>query len=218
MKITYFAHACFLVESKGGTRVILDPYRHGAFDGAVKYRAVAEPADAVVVSHLHDDHAASDTIPGDPAVFVQPSAGQVGDVRITGIAVAHDEAGGKKRGENTITVLDDGDVRLAHLGDLGHALDDVTVRKIGSVDVALVPVGGFFTIDHEEAAAAVAALSPRIVVPMHYKTDGVDFPIAGVDAFLRTQKTVLHNSGPTLEVTKATLPGELTTIVLPRSR
>ncbi|MBN1319340.1 MAG: MBL fold metallo-hydrolase [Thermoleophilia bacterium] len=218
MRLTYFAHASFLVEARDGTRVILDPYRHGAFDGAVKYDPIEEPADAVIVSHLHEDHAASDTIPGDPLVLVQPSSEAVGELRITGISTAHDEAGGAKRGDNTITVLDDGDLRLVHLGDLGHTLDQGTLDQIGAVDILLVPVGGFFTIDHEEAAAVVDSLRPMIVIPMHYKTDGVDFPVATVDPFLKTQTNVLRDVGATLEMTRATLPAERTTVVLARSR
>ena len=79
---------------------------------------------------------------------------------------------------------DDGQVRLAHLGDLGHALDAATVKAVGKVDVVLVPVGGFFTIDYKEAAQVVESLAPRIVVPMHYKTAATDFPITTEDDFL----------------------------------
>jgi L-ascorbate metabolism protein UlaG (beta-lactamase superfamily) len=79
-------------------------------------------------------------------------------------------------------------------------------------------VGGFFTIDYKEAAAVVESLDPRVVVPMHYKTDKVDFPIVPVDQFLATQKIVRHNPGPTLELTRATLPAERTTVVLEDSR
>jgi L-ascorbate metabolism protein UlaG (beta-lactamase superfamily) len=194
--------------------LILDPYRHGAFDGALKCGPIDEPADVVLASHAHDDHGATDTIPGAPQVFVHPVAAKVGSVQITGIEVAHDEAGGSKRGKNTIMVIDDGDLRLAHLGDLGHVLDAETIKKIGPVDIVLVPVGGFYTIDHNEAAAVVESLAPRVVVPMHYKTAKVDFPIAPIDQFLRTQATVRQDPGATVELTKATLPSERTTIVL----
>jgi L-ascorbate metabolism protein UlaG (beta-lactamase superfamily) len=218
MRITYFGHSSFLVEAADGTRLIFDPYLHGAFDGALRYAPIDEPADAVVASHTHDDHGATDTIPGNPLVFVHPVAETVGSVRITGVQVAHDDAGGKKRGKNTITVVDDGEVRLVHLGDLGHTLDAATVKAIGRVDVLLVPVGGFFTIDHDEAAKVVDALDPRIVIPMHFKTSKVDFPITTVEPFLATQKAVERRDGPTLEVTQATLPAERAVIVLAHAR
>jgi L-ascorbate metabolism protein UlaG (beta-lactamase superfamily) len=218
MRITYYGHSCFLVEAEDGTRIILDPYLHGSFGGAVMYDPVDEPADAVLASHEHDDHSATGTIPGTPRVFLHPKSERVGSVQITGIQVDHDEAGGRQRGKNTITVIDDGDLRLVHLGDLGHPLDAALVQKIGPVDVLLVPVGGHFTIDYKAAAGVVEALAPRVVVPMHYKTAKVDFPIVGVDEFLGTQKTVRHNAASTLEVTKASLPAERTVIVLPHAR
>ncbi|MBC7292578.1 MAG: MBL fold metallo-hydrolase, partial [Thermoleophilia bacterium] len=160
MKITYFGHAAFLVEAQDGTRIILDPYRPGAYNGAVGYAPIAEPADAVVASHGHDDHGAVDTIPGNPQELMEPTSATVGQVKITGISVAHDEQGGKERGKNTIVVLDDGDVRLVHLGDLGHALNPATVAVLGTVDVLLVPVGGHFTIEHQGAAQVVEAINP----------------------------------------------------------
>jgi L-ascorbate metabolism protein UlaG (beta-lactamase superfamily) len=214
MRLTYFGHSSFLLQAADGTRVIFDPYRHGCFDGAVKYGPIEEAADVVVASHTHDDHGATDTIPGAPLVFVHPDSETVGAVRISGVHVAHDDAGGEKRGKNTIIVVDDGDVRVAHLGDLGHTLDAAAVQAIGEVDVLLIPVGGFFTIDHREAAKVVESLDPHIVVPMHYKTDKVDFPISGVEPFLKTQENVERKGGSTLEVTKATLPAKRSIVVL----
>jgi L-ascorbate metabolism protein UlaG (beta-lactamase superfamily) len=214
MRLTYFGHSSFLLQAADGTRVILDPYRHGCFEGAVKYGPIEETADVVVASHTHDDHCATDTIPGEPLVLVHPDAETVGAVRISGVHVAHDEDWGAKRGKNTIIIVDDGDVRVVHLGDLGHTLDAATVEAIGTVDVLLIPVGGFFTIDHKEATKVVESLDPRIVVPMHYKTDKVDFPISGVEPFLKTQENVERTGDSTLEVTKTTLPTQRTIVVM----
>ena len=218
MRITYFGHSCFLVEAQDHTKAIIDPYLQGSYDGAVAYDPVDEAADVVLVSHDHPDHSAADTIPGEPRVFVHPTQERVGGLAISGVLVHHDETGGSERGTSTICILDDGDLRLAHLGDLGHLLDEDTVAKIGAVDVLLIPVGGFFTIDHQAASEVVDALSPSIVIPMHYKTPKIGFPIDGPDAFLQTQNAVQHLQDTTIEVTKATLPEERTTMVLPYAR
>ncbi len=218
MKITYYGHSSFLVEARDGTRIILDPYRSGSFGGALRYSPIGDSADAVVATHTHDDHGATDTIPGKPLVFVQPTSAKVGGVDITGIAVKHDDTGGSQRGTNTIVLLDDGDVRLAHLGDLGHPLAPPTLEAIGKVDVVLVPVGGYYTIDAQTAAVVVESLAPAVVVPMHYKTAATDFPITTEDDFLATQKAVQKVEGPQLEVTRDNLPASRTTFVLKPSR
>jgi L-ascorbate metabolism protein UlaG (beta-lactamase superfamily) len=218
MIITYFGHSAFLVQAADGTRVMFDPYLHGSYDGEMRYAPIDETADVVVASHGHADHAATDTIPGHPRVFMHLVAEIAGSVRLTGIELAHDDTGGSQRGKNTLTIMDDGDLRLVHAGDLGHVLDAATVKAIGRVDVLLLPVGGFFTIDHEQAAVTIEALDPRIIIPMHYKTDKLGFPIATVDPFLATQDNVRRSDSPVLEITGATLPDERVTIVLQHAR
>jgi L-ascorbate metabolism protein UlaG (beta-lactamase superfamily) len=214
VKLMYYGHSSFLLEAADGTRVIVDPYRSGAFDGALRYDAIPDTADAVVATHTHDDHGAVDTVPGRPQIFVHPTSAKVGAWQITGIDVAHDAEGGRSRGKNTIVVLDDGDVRVVHLGDLGHTLDAPTIAAIGRADILLVPVGGFFTIDHKQAAEVVESLAPRIAIPMHYKTPKVDFPISGVEPFLATQQTVERLPGSTIEIEQSTMPAERVTYVL----
>ena len=218
MRLRYYGHSSFLLEAVDGTRVIVDPYRSGSFNGAIKLAPIADTADAVVASHAHDDHGAVDTIPGHPQAFVHPTSATVGGWKITGIDVAHDAEGGRSRGKNTIIVLDDGDVRLVHLGDLGHTLTSETVAAIGRVDVLLIPVGGHFTIDHAQAAEVVEALDPRIVIPMHYKAPKVDFPISGPEPFLATQAVVEHRATSSIQITRAALPAERVTYFLQPDR
>lgn len=218
VRLTYYGHSSFLVEAADGSRIIIDPYRSGAFNGAVKLAPIAEAADAVVATHKHDDHGAADTISGKPEVYIHPTSATVGAWTITGIDVAHDDEGGRSRGKNTIIVLDDGDVRVVHLGDLGHTLDAKTIGAIGRVDVLLIPVGGYFTIDFKQAAQVVESLAPRIVIPMHYKTPKVDFPIAAADPFLGTQAQVERKNTSSVEITAATLPADRVTYVLQPAR
>lgn len=211
---TYYGHAAFLVEARGGTRLILDPYLSGGLEGSIGYDPITDEADCVIASHDHEDHAATYTIAGQPLILLQPSWATVGEVEIAGIRVFHDGSGGSERGSNTVVVLDDGEIRLTHLGDLGHELDAESIKAVGSVDVLLVPVGGFYTVDAVSAAAVVEALSPAIVIPMHYKTDRIDFPIAPVSDFLARRTNVEYRDGSSLELTREILPSVQATIVL----
>ena len=97
------------------------------------------------------------------------------DVAVRSVGVYHDDKRGAERGLDTVFVFEVGGMRIAHLGDLGHVLDDDQLAAIGSVDVVLVPVGGVTTIDAHQATRVVDQLHPRLmVVPMHYKTDALD--------------------------------------------
>jgi L-ascorbate metabolism protein UlaG (beta-lactamase superfamily) len=142
----------------------------------------------------------------------------VGNLQLRGVRVFHDERAGRERGENTIVIIESDGLRVAHLGDLGHELDDETLQEVGPVDVALIPVGGYFTIDAPTAGRVVAQLAPRIVIPMHYKTGSIDFPIAPVDGFLEGKSNVQRPGGSTLEVRADSLPEEQAIVVLEHAR
>ncbi len=178
MKITWMGHACFAMETADGTRIVTDP-----FDESVGYPLPWGPADIVTVSHEHHDHNCAERL--NPRRVVR-GAGTVdiGAVHITGIPAFHDEAQGKKRGANTIFVIEADGLRMAHLGDLGHPLSAETRAAIGKIDVLMLPVGGFYTIDGAQAAQEVRALQPRVALPMHYKTAYLDYPITDEQPFL----------------------------------
>jgi L-ascorbate metabolism protein UlaG (beta-lactamase superfamily) len=218
MRLTWYGHAAFLIETEQGTRLVIDPYLSGSYNGQMAHAPIDDTADAVLVTHSHPDHSAADTIGGQPEVFFRPTRATVGDAEVTGVAVFHDEAGGSQRGENTIILVEADGVRLAHLGDLGHDLDDETQEALGKVDVLLVPVGGFFTIDAEAATRVAQKLSPRVIVPMHYRTEGCRFDIAGVDDFLRGRDRVERPGTSTIDLTAATLPEQPTVVVLEHAR
>jgi len=183
MRLTYLAHSAFLIETDGGTRLAIDPYEPGGFGGAIGYAAVDVAADAVLVSHGHADHAAAGEVAGSPRVVNRAGREKIGDAVVRGTATSHDARGGAERGGNLVFTVESGGLRLAHLGDLGHVLSTAQAKEIGKVDLLLVPVGGTFTLDAADAWKVVKALSPRIVVPMHYKTAKLGFGIDPVSEF-----------------------------------
>lgn len=214
MKITWLGHASFLIESKNGTRIITDPYEAGSYDGAVGYDPISEEADIVTVSHDHADHNAVDAVTGNPEVVRGTDARTVGEVSITGFSTFHDESKGQDRGRNTIYIMEVDGVRIGHLGDLGHELSPDEAARIGEVDVLLTPIGGYYTIGPEEAKKAAEALAARVIIPMHYKTDALGFPIQPVDDFLKLMEHVDRAGSRTLEVDPDDLPEPPKVVVL----
>jgi L-ascorbate metabolism protein UlaG (beta-lactamase superfamily) len=212
MKITYLAHASFLITAADGTRIITDPY-----DPSVGYRMPEESADIVTSSHDHFDHRAFQAVKGSFEKITSPGEHLVKGIHIRGVATAHDEEGGTKRGKNVLFVIDVDGIAAAHLGDLGHELTDGQIKEMGAIDVMLMPVGGHFTIGAKEAAAIVSRTSPRIVIPMHYKTSSITFPIAPVEDFAKLFNEVEYRNGAEIELKKESLPKPTSVIILEHS-
>lgn len=215
MKIKYVGHSCFVITASDGTTILFDPYKTGAYGGSITYAPVLDEADIVVMSHQHEDHAAISDLPNRPLVV--SSGCQVRGFVFDSVDTFHDANQGQDRGGNRIFAVTVDDVRVCHLGDLGHLLTDDHLGELGPVDVVLVPVGGRFTIGPEEATEVIGQLTPRIVIPMHYKTDKCGFPIEPVDAFLTGKTDIRRSSHSEVIIRKEDLPDACTFLYLPHS-
>lgn len=211
MKIKWLGHASFLITSEDGLRIITDPYSVG---GGINYGRIEETADIVTVSHKHGDHNNVASVRGKPDIVDAPGVRKVKGIDFKGFASYHDEARGQQRGPNIILCFTLDGIRICHLGDLGHQLEDSKTAEIGQVDILLVPVGGLFTIDAKVATTVCEALNPKVVIPMHYKTARCDYPIARVDDFLKGRKNVRRLDASETEFKKDQLPSDTETVVL----
>jgi L-ascorbate metabolism protein UlaG (beta-lactamase superfamily) len=170
VEVVWHGHACFEVKS-GDKSVVFDPYLE-----VPGYAALDLEADLVLVSHEHDDHNARERV---------KLSGRPIDVSVKVLDTCHDDQGGKLRGPNIIHIVDFEGVRVAHFGDLGRDLSPEELEQLKDLDVAFIPVGGFFTIDANQAATIIRAIKPDVTVPMHY-FDGVSGwnKTSGVEPFL----------------------------------
>lgn len=215
MKIKYIGHSCFLITASDETAILIDPYKPGAYGGAITYAPITENADVVVVSHEHEDHAAVEDLPEQPLLV--RSASQTLGIVFDVIETFHDDNHGKDRGPNNIFYFEVDGVRVCHLGDLGHELSEEQVKEIGEVDLLLIPVGGRFTIGPEVADKVVEQLNPRIVTPMHFKTERCGFPIEPAETFLNDKAEVRRSSSSEVIIRKEDLPQKRTYLYLPPS-
>ena len=180
MKLTWYGHSCFLLETAEGSAVF-DPYAPGSVPGLA---LPALTADAVLCSHGHRDHGFTDAVQlsGKKPVF-----------RLTAIDSFHDDRRGLLRGKNTIFVVEAEGKRVAHLGDLGHELNDRQLAALGKPDVLLIPVGGHYTIDAKTADRVARAVGARLTVPMHYRGEGFGYEVIGpVEDFLALRERVVR--------------------------
>jgi L-ascorbate metabolism protein UlaG (beta-lactamase superfamily) len=196
MQVEWYGQSAFRLASSEQT-VVIDPFADMSAMAASRGMQFDYPpisgveAELLLVTHEHMDHNGVDAIGGSPTVL-RSTAGRlespVGEV--VAIASEHDEAAGTERGPNTIFVFELDGVRVAHFGDYGQsALREEQVAAIGHVDLLIVPVGGGPTAGAAQAAAIVERLSPRWVVPMHYRTPRIGF-LETADAFLERHPDV----------------------------
>ncbi|MFQ5915506.1 MAG: MBL fold metallo-hydrolase [Nitrospinota bacterium] len=187
VRLRWYGHSFFLLTSAAGVRVAIDPF------GRIGYPLPRVGADVVALSHEHSDHNNAALIGGNPRILRGLAPGgdwakvdfTRKDVRIRSFPAFHDEAGGSKRGKNGILLLEVSGLRIAHLSDIGAIPDEEVLRTLEGLDVLLVPVGGYFSIDGPQAADLVRRLRPRVAIPHHYKTPATaDWPIADEGPFL----------------------------------
>ncbi len=196
MIIQWIGHSSFRI--RGSKTIITDPYEGIGLDFPEL------KADIVTVSHGHHDHNAVQMVAGEPAVVADAGIRRVGNVSVVGYNTYHDEEKGAKRGRNVVYVINMDGIKIAHLGDLGCMPDDSILGAIAGVDVLLIPVGGNYTIDGKTAAAIVAEVKPRTVIPMHYKTPNLQVNVSGNEEFLALMQDVQQVEGSRLELTPLT--------------
>lgn len=192
MIITWYGHSCFKLDSGDGS-IVFDPYVPEKVPGL---SLPPITADAVICSHGHDDHnyAQGVTLSGNKPAFA-----------VTQIKTYHDDKKGALRGENLITAVDTEGMRVVHMGDIGQLLDTEQIEELGKVDVLLIPVGGYYTVDASAAAMIVSVLRPRIVIPMHYRGDGFGFDVlAKVEPFARLAGNARYFDTSVIEIDSGT--------------
>ena len=208
MDINWLGHSCFRIKGKDAV-IITDP-----FSTEIGYSFKKTNADIVTVSHSHPGHSNTEAVNGESKVICSPGEYEQNGVYITGITSFHDNSEGSERGKNTVYLVEIDGVTLCHLGDIGHTLTSHMEEEIGEVGVLFIPVGGFSTIDSSVASDIVRSLSPKIVIPMHYKTPKLRRELEPVEEFLKKLGVKDASSQPRLSVNRSSLPVITQVVVL----
>jgi len=212
MKIKWLGHACFLITSEEGIRIITDPYVAGHLD--MQYGQIEEEADIVVVSHNHAGHNNVSAVRGSPALIKGIGVKKAGEIEFKGLATFHDTSQGRQRGINTIFCFTVNGVKICHLGDVGQKPSYFFLEEMGKIDVLLIPTGGGSTISPEEAVQLCNRIKARVVIPMHYKNSKCAFLPAGVDSFITGRANIKKMETSEIDLKKDSLPAATEIIVL----
>ena len=207
MDITYLGHSCFRIRGSQAV-IITDP-----FPPNIGYTLGKQTADIVTVSHQDPSHSYVQGVTG-AHVIKGPGEYEISGVLVLGIGTYHDAVKGQSKGKNTVYLMEIDGVNICHLGDIGHILGDEQIEEIGNVDVLMVPVGAVSTINASMAAQFIRLVEPKIVLPMHYKTDKSKRDLETVDNFLKEMGVTQAEPRPKLSVTKNNLPLTIQVVVL----
>jgi L-ascorbate metabolism protein UlaG (beta-lactamase superfamily) len=168
----------------------------------------------VTVSHNHPSHSCIQGIGGEPKIVSGPGEYEIADVFIIGMATYHDNEQGKKRGRNTVYLMEIDGISVCHLGDLGHILTADRVGLMDKVDVLMIPVGGVNTLNATMAAEVVRQIVPKIVIPMHYKTPAIKRELDPLEKFLKEMGVMSVKSQSRVSVSQSSLPLSTQVVVL----
>ena len=208
MDITWLGHSCFRIKGKEVT-VITDPCHP-----SLGYSLSRLQANIVTLSHFHPGHSYTEAITSEFRAIKGPGEYELGGIFITGIATWHDAVKGEKLGKNTVYLLEMDGMALCHLGDLGHLPSPELIEDMDDIDVLFLPVGGVSTIGSSTAAEIVRRLTPKVVIPMHYKTAALKTELEPVDKFLKEMGVKEKVSQPKLSVNRSNLPTSTQIVVL----
>lgn len=186
MKLIWHGHSCFTLESIEGT-IVFDPFEDDSVPGL---KSLDLMADVVLCSHQHFDHNAIQNV---------CLSGKANQFKISSLATFHDDKQGALRGENTVYIIDTEGMKIAHLGDLGDIFS--CLEKLKGIDVLLIPVGGHYTIDANQAKEVVDLIQPRIVIPMHYRSAIFGFDVLStLDKFTDQCDNVVYYKTNEIEI------------------
>ena len=179
MKIEYLGHSCFRLTTKTGRTIVTDPYEGVGYDLPEILRA-----DILTVSHGHFDHNNVSAVKDPLVIAKEPKTYTFDGITVEGIECYHDPEQGNLRGKNVIYKITADGTTVCHLGDLGEPYNATLVEKIGQCDVLLLPIGGTYTVDAHGAKAYADAISPKTVIPMHFRPVDGSLDIADETEFL----------------------------------
>jgi L-ascorbate metabolism protein UlaG (beta-lactamase superfamily) len=217
MEITWYGHSCFRLTERSYATVVTDPYD----SRSIGYDSLRLRSDIVTVSHDAPGHNNTEAVKGTSHVIDGAGEFEIGGVFITGVQT--DGSGsGKKRskkeneasGRNTIYVFDYDGITVAHLGDLREVPTQSEIESLGTINVALVPVGGGGGLNAAKAAEVISLIEPNLVIPMHYSTPAAKLSLDSLNKFIKEMGLSKTETQPSLKVTRSGLPNETHVVVL----
>ncbi|MFW2489393.1 Zn-dependent hydrolase [Clostridium chromiireducens] len=197
MQITWYGHSCFLIKTSMGKRILIDP-----FDSSLGYDNNFPKCDLITISNNHFDSSYINDLNLKTKVINETGEFDINFIKVEGINSFHDKYNGLKRGPNIIYIFNDNKYSLCHLGDLGHIPCVSILEKLKNIDILFIPIGGHFTLNGHEAAKLCKLISPKYIIPMHYKTNKTSLYLDDPKNFIISMKNIKKVHSNILDTTE----------------
>ncbi len=207
MEITWLGHSCFRLRAND-LSIITDP-----FPESIGLQMGEVSALAVTISNTHPHHNHWQGVEESPKVLEGPGEYELSGIYIRGIMTPRTVDDPLDQRNTTYLVEMEG-VSLCHLGDIKAPLTTRQVEQLRPVDVLFLPVGGECILGLSQVVEVMHALSPKIIVPMHYALPGLQAQVGDLEPFLREMGLRDVQPLPRLSVTNSSLPQETRVVVL----
>jgi L-ascorbate metabolism protein UlaG (beta-lactamase superfamily) len=185
MQIIWYGHSCFLIKTSIGKRILIDP-----FDSSLGYDNNFPKCDLITISHNHFNRSYLTNSNSTTKIINEAGIFHIHSFKIEGLNSFHDKCNGLKRGPNIIYIFEGDKYSICHLGHLGHIPSSLVLDKLKNIDILLIPIGGHFSMNGFEAAKLCNLISPRYIIPMHYKTNKTSLYLDDPKNFIISMKHI----------------------------
>ena len=209
MQLIWYGHSCFLIRANNGKRILMDP-----FENNIGYNNNFPKCDLITISHFHFDHSYLKDIDNTTKVINETGSFEMNYLKLEGLSSFHDKYNGLKRGINTIYIFEIDNYKICHLGDLGHIPSNSILERLKNIDILLIPIGGNFTLDGFEASKLCNLVSPKYILPMHYKTYKTDLHLDDPKKFITSMKHIKKVKSNALNISDLNFNNRCQTILL----
>lgn len=195
MQLTWCGHSCFILKTQTGKTILFDPveYIKDSFDNIPNF-------DIMTLSNMYFNANYSKSNFKNSIIIDKPGSFTINDIQIEGYCSYQDEQNGLKRGKNIIYVISVDNLRICHLGHLGHFLDKELLDKINNIDILITPIDCNFSLSGSTASQISSILLPKYIIPISFCTNTSSYSSSDFREFISSIKNIEKLNRSTLNI------------------
>ncbi|PRR80907.1 MBL fold metallo-hydrolase [Clostridium vincentii] len=194
MLIKWFGECTFLLQDSLQHKILTDPCNLYSMNMLLEYKP-----EIITISHPNFNVKECSSETDMPIIITKCGNYNLNFVNLMGLSSFHDNNFGIKRGKNIIYTYTFDNMKICHLGHLGHIFDKEILKSLGDIDILFIPIGGHFTLDSNMAISLVRLINPKIIIPMYYKTYTSSYYLDCCTDFITSMDSIVNLNNDLLD-------------------